>query len=141
MKNDMLALLPLIILLLGLFSLVLVGRGKPLAKDRSIEEIRITGKYQRLTMWALLAGFTNLIPGVNIILFLPVAIFQILMVYRLTKALESPLAVVRCLLCFIPLVSLGNLYLITNQATIILKESGIRVGVMGTSKSDLDTLA
>jgi hypothetical protein len=140
MKNDVLVLLPLIILLLGLFALVLVGRGKPLAKDRSIAEIRNIGKYQRLTMWALLAGFTNLIPGFNVLLFLPVAIFQILMVYRLTKALESPLAVLRCFLCFIPLVSLGNLYLITNQATIILKDSGIKVGVMGASQSDLDAL-
>jgi hypothetical protein len=110
-------------------------------KVRSIVEIKNIEKYQRLTMWALLAGFTNLIPGLNLILFIPVAIFQIFMVYRLTTALESSLAVLRGLLCLVPLVSLINLYLVTNQATIILKERGIRIGIMGAWKSDLEALA
>src|SRR5688572_3791248 len=126
--------LPLIVLVLALIGLVLAGRAKPKEKVRTAEEIRNIGKYQRLTMWALLAGLTNLIPIVNLILFLPVVIFQILMIYRLTVALESPLAAVRCLLCIVPVISLINLYLVTNQATIVLKERGIKIGVMGASK-------
>jgi len=132
--------LPLIVLVLALIGLVLAGRAKPKEKVRTAEEIRNIGKYQRLTMWALLAGLTNLIPIVNLILFLPVVIFQILMIYRLTVALESPLAAVRCLLCIVPVISLINLYLVTNQATIVLKERGIKIGVMGASKADLEAL-
>jgi hypothetical protein len=129
--------------LLALIGLILAGRAKPKDKVRTPEEIRKIGKYQQLTMWALLAGFTILIPlgpVVSLILFIPVTIFQVLTVYRLTKALESPLAALRCLLCLVPLASLINLYLVTNQATIILKQRGIRVGVMGASKRDLVAL-
>jgi hypothetical protein len=86
------------------------------------------------------ARSTGLIPGLNLVLFLPVTIFQLSMVYRLTKALEAPFAMARCVLCVVPLFSLINLYLITNQATLILKERGIRVGVMGATQSDSGAL-
>jgi hypothetical protein len=129
--------------LLALIGLILAGRAKPKDKIRTAEEIRAIGKYQQLTMWALLAGFSILIPltpVASFILFIPVTVFQVLMVYRLTKALESPLAGLRCLLCLVPLASLINLYLVTNQATIILRQRGIRVGVMGASKRELEAL-
>ncbi len=135
--------LSIVIPLLALIGLIFAGRAKPKDKIRNSDEIREIGKYQRLTMWALLAGFVFLVPvppGGSLILFGPVLVFQIFMVYRLTKALDSPLAGVRCLLCLVPLIGLINLYLVTNQATIILKERGLRVGVMGASKNDLAAL-
>jgi hypothetical protein len=142
-QNSLPTVLTIGVPLLALIGLILAGRAKPKEKIRTPGEIRTIGKYQQLTMWALLAGFTILIPltpVVNLILYIPVAGFQIWMVYRLTKALESPLAGLRCLLCLVPLASLINLYLVTNQATIILKQRGIRVGVMGASKSELEAL-
>ena len=135
------SILPLVVFPIALIGLILAGRAKPQKKERTSEEIKKIGKYQRMTMWALLAGFSNLIPVLNLVLFIPVTVFQMVMIYRLTKALESPLAGLRCLLCIIPLISLINLYLVTNQASIILKERGIKIGVMGASKPDLEALA
>lgn len=119
----------------------MLGRAKPVQKVRAADEIRAIGKYQRLTLWSLLAGFALFIPNLRMILFLPVAVLQLVMVYRLTKALDAPYAILRCLLCFVPLISLGNLFVITNQATLLLKEKGIKVGIMGAAQADLDALA
>ena len=136
MRNQII----LLVYVAAIVGLVAVRLAKPKEKARSIEELTNIGKYQRLAMWALLAGFTSLIPALNLILFIPVVIFQVITVYRLANALESPLAVLRCLLCIVPVISLLNLYFITHQATVILKEKGIRIGIMGASKSDFESL-
>ena len=72
--------------------------------------------------------------------FIPIGIFMVYFIYKLAIAVRSsyPFAYVIC--AFIPFLSLIALLHINGKATRILRDNGIKVGLMGARESDLEKL-
>ena len=68
-----------------------------------------------------------------------VLVVSIYFVYCLAKAARSP-AILYVILVFIPLLGLIALLHLSGIATKILRDNGIKVGLMGANKSDLESL-
>jgi hypothetical protein len=67
-------------------------------------------------------------------------LIAVVFIYRLAKALRQT-AWVYAVAAFFPCVSLVTLLLINHFATRALRQHGVRVGLMGAVKSDLDRIA
>ena len=97
--------------------------------------IREVGLAQRLLLWAVLASFVGIVFRPAMLLTIP---FQLYSVYKLAKALEmsSGASSGWLVAMFIPLVSLICLLVLNSRATKVLKQAGIRVGLMGAKVAD-----
>ena len=101
-------------------------------------EIYEIGKRQRAILWLIIIS----IPAMFIPIIGPIttAIINVIFVYKLAKALKSDVAWLWCILVIIPLVSLISLVIINGKATNALRKSGIKVGLMGGNKEQLEKL-
>jgi len=75
-----------------------------------------------------------------VIRFVVMGILSMVFVYRLARATRSPEAGVYAVLALIPFVSLVGLLIVSSDATAALRRRGIRVGLMGANKDDLEKL-
>ena len=116
--------------------LILIARSKPKVRIRTAKEVEHILACHRLFLWAAgvtlifhLAALAHVIPeGPSLRFFVVwtlVAVFQAIAVYRLTKALDSPLLVLRCLLCFIPTICLINFAGILGHSKRVLHDAGM----------------
>jgi len=98
--------------------------------------IRNVGQAQRLLLWAVLASIVGWIFPVVLIVAIP---FQLYCVYNISKALEfsTGASILYLVAMFLPLVSLLCLLLLNSKATGVLRDAGIKVGLMGASPDDL----
>ncbi len=95
------------------------------------------GKKQKAIMWLILASLIAFfIPYATFV----VGIIGIVLVYQLAKAQKSSVAWLWALLQIIPVVSLICLLIINQKATSILKQKGVRVGLMGGDSTQLKNL-
>lgn len=88
--------------------------------------------------FAALATVPAVAVGLSLATF-AVMIFSIVYVYRLAKALGSP-ALLYAIAMLVPCLGLLMLLMIVSRATATLKKAGIKVGLMGVSKADLERL-
>ena len=96
------------------------------------------GKRQKAILWLILLSiFLIFIPKIGPILS---AVINIMFVYKLAVALKSKVAWLWCLLMIVPLVSLISLLIINGKATTALRTAGIKVGLMGANKAQLEGL-
>jgi hypothetical protein len=97
--------------------------------------IREVGLAQRMAIWGVISGLLAGFPPALIV----VIPFQLYCYYKLARSLDLHLGIiVLCtLLMVIPLVSMLTLLILNQKATKILKNAGIRVGLMGAQKADL----
>jgi len=107
------------------------------------------GKKQKAVMWIILASVAGLlipyvpyIAGIAGIVYAPfvVGIIGIVFVYQLAKALKLSTAWLWALLQFIPIVSLYCLIKLNQRATAVLRQKGVRVGIMGGDSAQLAKL-
>jgi hypothetical protein len=105
--------------------------------------IRGVGLAQRNLLWVVFAAvainggyFAGVLPPIAIWLVIP---FQLYSVYKLSRALQmsTGASVAWLVAMLIPLVGLICLLVLNGKATRVLKQAGIRVGLMGTRGVDL----
>lgn len=65
-------------------------------------------------------------------------IFSLIFVYKLAVALKSKVAWLWCILMFIPIISMISLCILNGKATSVLKNAGIKVGLMGANKKQME---
>lgn len=98
--------------------------------------VRAVGIAQRLLLWAVLASILGWIIPFAFLVTIP---FQLYCVYKLAKALElgTGALILYLTAMFIPLVSLICLLVLNSKATSVLRDAGIKVGLMGAKPSEL----
>lgn len=97
-------------------------------------EILEIAKGQKAIQWLIVVNLLTIwIPFASIVTGIIGAIF----IYRLGKAERSSLAVLYTILAFVPLIGLIGLLIVNSKATVVLRQRGIRVGLMGAKKEDL----
>ena len=109
----------------------------------TVNEIYKIAKYQR---YIILAILLNLIISVLAYFVPPLAILSlvislaILILFILfSNAIKNSVIVtiICAILMFVPIISLILLLIITSRATAILRNAGLKVGLLGVSKQDL----
>jgi len=101
-------------------------------------EVVAIAKKQKAIIWLILASLAAFVfPPAWIV----IAVVQILFVFQLVKALKLSAAWVWCIGMIIPLVSLLLLLVLNGKATTAIKGKGVRVGLMGADKAQLEKLA
>ncbi len=94
------------------------------------------GKSQRAIMWVILASIIGLfIPFAPIV----TGILCVVFLYKMAKALKMSTAscVLLAIGAFIPIVGLIILLVVNSKATKLIRDNGIRVGLMGANRGDL----
>ncbi len=106
-------------------------------------ELREIARSQSLLMWAVLCGILGTLLVRMFPLLLPIALpilgFEIYALVRLGKALRisTVFIVLSCILLIAPCISLIVLVIFSIKASRVLKDAGIRVGLMGAREEDL----
>jgi len=108
-------------------------------------------KAQRAVLWLILLYFaaifgTGLGNGAGLhalayivpFIYLAVLIIGAILVYRLAHAIESSAPWLYVVLLVIPIGGLIGLLILNGKATRMLRDAGLRVGLMGAKRSDLD---
>jgi len=119
-------------------------------KDNIIDVI----KYQRGLIYVilfrillLLAALFRIIPPDRIIILavigLSLLVAMLFMIVQLLGAMDYGFVIVIlcCILVFFPLIGLITLLVINGRATKILREAGLRVGLMGVNPGDLQQIS
>jgi hypothetical protein len=104
----------------------------------STAEIVAVAKKQKAIIWLIpvsLAGF--LFPPAWIVM----DVVQIVFVYQLAKSLKLGDAWAWCIGMIIPVVSLILLLVLNGKATAAIRGKGVKVGLMGADKAQLEKLA
>jgi hypothetical protein len=105
-------------------------------------EVLCIAKHQKTIIWLILLS----IPAYVAVVFIPflpliVGIISLFFIYQLAAALKASAPWLWVVLALIPCVGLIALLVINSSATSALKARGIRVGLMGARKDDLDKIA
>lgn len=74
------------------------------------------------------------------LVYLVILISAPVLVYRMAKSLGSRFAWGYAIMLFIPLVGMISMLILNSRATARLRDSGLRVGLMGVSRESLDNL-
>jgi hypothetical protein len=102
------------------------------------DELCDVAKWQKHIIWMILISLVAMfIPGATIV----TGILQIYFIYKLAKAVRSSVAWLYIILAFIPLIGLLALLHINGKASRTLQANGIRVGLMGAKRADLEKLS
>ena len=111
---------------------------------RSLREI---GRSQSLLLWAVLASvaghiglFVDAIPRLLVFVYcVPAIAFMLFCVYKAARAIGCGVivSVLSQILMFFPMVSLIVLLILNREATSVLRNAGVKVGLMGAKQSDL----
>jgi hypothetical protein len=100
-------------------------------------ELVDVAKYQKNIQWLVLANFVAMfIPFATIV----TGVIGIYFIYKLASSLRSSAAWLYIILSFIPLIGLLALLHFVQKATIVLREHGISVGIMGARMADFDKI-
>jgi len=101
------------------------------------EEAYAVGKKQRTIVWAFFFLLVSIIfPPVSLI----ISIIIIFFVYELAKAEKKKTPGLWAFAMLIPLVKLICLLILIQDATKILRAKGLKIGLMGANKKDLENL-
>lgn len=96
-------------------------------------EIREVAKRQKTLIWMIpAAAATSFIPYATIVS----GIVAGYCVYRLARAIRHGAPWIFLILTFIPIICIFALLLVNNSATKILRENGVKVGLMGGRITD-----
>jgi len=106
---------------------------------------------QKRILWLLLMSILVIIgapfiPHAPIFIVLIEAVFALIgiigavLIYRVANALEEPWPWLYVVCAFVPCVNTVTLLIVNVRATAALKRRGIRVGLMGVDKTDLEKL-
>ena len=101
------------------------------------KELFEIAKRQKQILWIILISFLCMLFPPAILI---VAIFQVFYIYKLAVAVRSSFAWGYIILSFLPLISLLALLSVNGKASRILKANGVKIGLMGVAKSDLERL-
>lgn len=128
------------------------------------DDLREVAKWQKYICWAILAQIAAILlmvfaavaannqqnttaaaaadtTGLITLIVRIVAVgFSIVCVYNLAKALRISGAILYAVAMFLPLIGLLAIISLSDKATKLLKEHGIKVGVMGADMSDIDRI-
>lgn len=104
-------------------------------------EVLDIAKRQKAIIWLILISIPVYAASL-VIPFLPliVGIISLVFIYQLAAALKESAPWLYVILGLIPCISLIALLVINSRATSALKAHGIRVGLMGARRDDLDKL-
>ncbi len=103
----------------------------PLPTVPSAHFIMIAAR-QRQLLWGIVAlMFLSLFANALPILFLPLIVIQVLLIYRLGKALGLPSLWLWTIGCLVPYLGILVLLLLNQKATTTLRSAGFKVGFMG----------
>lgn len=109
-------------------------------------EILYIAKQQEAVLWfipisilAYLVGFA-IGPEMVPVFVLALGVISLIFIYQLALALKEPAPWVYAILALIPCISLISMLILNGRATSALKAQGIRVGLMGARKEDLDKI-
>lgn len=109
-----------------------------MATEFTKAEVHEVGKRQKTILWLLLASI------VAHVVFQPALILTgllcVVFIFKLAKAEKSKAAWVWAILAFLPILSLIALLVVNGRATRILRDAGLKVGVMGANKQQLESL-
>ncbi len=97
------------------------------------------GKRQKQILWMILICLVANIASRLLqapVLIIVAALFQFYFVYKLAKSVGS-MAWPYIILLFIPLLGLIGLFVLSDKATKILKNHGLKVGLMGVPSKEL----
>lgn len=112
-------------------------------------ELKHLASCQSQLLWMVLAGIifnvatrfvdtkNGLVDVAILVLVLPLLVYTLICFYRLAAALRMSVPWVFCILAVIPCVSLITAVVLVVKSSKILKEAGVRVGLMGANRSDL----
>lgn len=112
----------------------------------TVNELRNIAKKQKILLWSVLGGilsyfliFSAQNQALATLILFGVGIFQIYALFSLASAIRSSALRIVLLIVglFIPLVNLLMLLSINNEASKILKASGVKVGLMGANPDDI----
>ncbi|MHB1767122.1 MAG: hypothetical protein ACYCUV_04630 [Phycisphaerae bacterium] len=112
--------------------------------------VRVAGA-QRAILWLILVYFAAMVAtalsggaGLHALsyvvpfVYLAVIVIGLILVYRLARATESSAPWLYVVLLVIPIGGLIGLLILNGKATRILRDAGLRVGLIGVNRSDLD---
>ena len=101
-------------------------------------EVVAVAKKQKAIIWLILASLTVFVfPPAWIV----ITIVQMVFVYQFAKTLKLGAPWVWCIGMIIPFVSLILLLVLNAKATTAIRGKGVRVGLMGADKAQLDKLS
>ncbi|MFI4911534.1 MAG: hypothetical protein ACIAQZ_07690 [Sedimentisphaeraceae bacterium JB056] len=97
----------------------------------SREELKKIAFCQKMVIVFIVLGFLALLyPPAQLI----IGVLQIVFVYKLAKATDALAPWLYVIACFIPLIVLIALFKLSSNATNILRENGVKVGVLGAKE-------
>ena len=106
--------------------------------DFTKAEVHEVGKRQKVILWLLVASM------VAHVVFQPATILtgalSVVFVFKLAKAARSKAAWFWAVLALLPILCLIALLVVNGRATRILRAAGLKVGVMGADKQQLESL-
>lgn len=105
--------------------------------DYTKQEAYDVGKKQKAILWLILASIGAFFIPFAIFV---VAIIGVVFVYQLASAQKSSYAWLWALLQIVPLVSLICLLILNQRATKIVRDKGVKVGLMGANSKELEKL-
>ena len=115
------------------------------APDNAAEQRKLfrIATAQRILLWAVLSQFLLLLPRTAatefVILF--VALFSLIAVFRLAKAMQNRWAWLLIIASVVPYLGFLTLLFVNIAATKYLQRAGIAVGLMGASRTAIKHLA
>ena len=132
----------------SLVSQVVTQTLKPAGANSTYSNVEILyiAKQQKAVLWlipisilAYLVGFT-IGPQIVPVFVLALGVISLIFIYQLALAIKEPAPWVYAILALIPCISLISMLILNGRATSALKAQGIRVGLMGARKEDLDKI-
>ena len=132
----------------SLVSQVVTQTLKPAGANSTYSNVEILyiAKQQKAVLWlipisilAYLVGFA-IGPHMVPVFVLALGVISLIFIYQLALALKEPAPWVYAILALIPCISLISMLILNGRATSALKAQGIRVGLMGARREDLDKI-
>jgi predicted RNA-binding Zn-ribbon protein involved in translation (DUF1610 family) len=109
-----------------------------MATEFTKAEVQEVGERQKAILWLLLASVVaHVVVQPALIL---TGLLCVVFVFKLAKAERSKAAWLWGALAFLPVLSLFALLVVNGKATRILRGAGLRVGIMGTNRHELESL-
>lgn len=100
-------------------------------------ELHNIGRLQKAFNWLILA---SLIAHMFLPAFILVGLLCVVYIFKLAKAEKSKVPLIWAILALFPLLNLISLLVLSIRATRILKDAGLKVGMMGANKEQLNSL-
>ncbi len=107
----------------------------PSSSYSNAEILRIAG-FQKILIWVVVASLASIL---NLYVAIVIAVLTAVFLFQLARALRQP-AWLFAIGAFIPLISVILLLALNSDATAALRKRGIRVGLLGANKGDLNRL-